>query len=196
MSVVEFRPRISQVSLIVCADLQGEYIALGRRFSITDTSLCLANCRRLLQAARALRIPVAHSRQMRGESHFNPHSSFADWIPEFRPRPNEMVHERSQPSLYSNPDFAAFVEHIREPTLVLAGLSGTQVCLSTAVGAFHRKHRLIFLSDCSASPSLGSLSEAESHEAVCRIIAQYAEVTELAEFLSQLEQPRVRRALT
>ena len=183
MNVVDFRPRLSRISLVVFADLQMEYVTPGRRFSIAETRRCLANCRRLLLAARALPLPVAHARQVRGETYFNPHSSFADWIPGFRPQPTEMVFERAQPSLYSNSEFVALVEHIRDPVVVIVGLSGAQACLSTAVGAAHRGHRLIFLGDCSASSPLGMLDEPASHDVICRIIAQYAEVTNLAVFL-------------
>jgi nicotinamidase-related amidase len=190
MTVVDFRPRPGGISLIVFADLQREYIAPGRRHSIAGVERCLAGCRRLLDAARALRIPVAHARQLRNDAFFNPHSEFSDWIPDFRPRPGEMVFEREQPSLYSNAEFAAFVEHIRHPVLVLAGLSASQACLSTAVGAHHRRHRLIFLGDCSASAPLGSLSEAEAHEAVCAVMAQYAEIATLSAFLGQISRPR------
>jgi nicotinamidase-related amidase len=195
MTVVDFRPRPSGISLIVFADLQMEYAAPGRRYSIADTQRCLANCRHLLEAARAMRIPVAHSRQLRNEAHFNPHSEFSDWIGGFRPHPGEMVFERAQPSLYSNADFAAFVEHIRSPALVLAGLSASQACLSTAIGAAHRRHRLICVSDCSASAPLGSLSEAEAHKAVCDVIAEYAEVTVLSALLGGIGRPRAVGAL-
>jgi nicotinamidase-related amidase len=142
-----------------------------------------------------MRIPIAHSRQIRNEAHFNPHSEFSDWIVGLRPHPGEMVFERAQPSLYSNADFAAFVDHIRHPALVLAGLSASQACLSTVIEAAHRRHRLIYLRDCSASVPLGSLSEAGAHQAVCDVIAEYTEVTELSALLGGIGGPRGPRAV-
>jgi nicotinamidase-related amidase len=195
MNVVDFRPRPSPVSVVVFADFQMEYAAPGRRFSIAESARCLANCRRLLETARTMRIPVAHARQLRNEAHFNPHSSFADWIEGFRPLPGEMVFERAQPSLYSSAEFAAFFEHIRDPALVMAGLFAAHAGLSTAVAAYHRRHRLIFLGDCSASAPLGALSGADAHRAVCDVIAQYSEVASLSAFLHQVGRPRMAGAL-
>jgi len=51
---------------------------------------------------------------------------------------------------------------------VLAGFAGETACLSTAIDAFHRKHRFSYLADASASHQLGELSAADVQKAVGR----------------------------
>jgi nicotinamidase-related amidase len=192
VNVIPFGQRqpVASSPLVIFADLQLEYVAAGRALAVDNVEPCLSNCRLLLDTARGLRLPIAHARQLRADVYFNRHSPFTDWIDSFRPRASEMVYERRLPSLYDNPDFAAFLSHMPDPTLILAGLTADQACLATAVEAHHRRHRVIFLGDCSATAALGALPEPASHEAVCTVISRYADVLTLDEFLARLAQPR------
>lgn len=190
MQVVPFLPasRVHAGCLVLFADLQMEYVTAGRAYAVTAAERCLENCRELLHLARQLRLPIAHFRQLRSESYFNRASRFSQWIDGFRPLPSEIVYERAAPSCYSNAEFGGFIDSITNPTIILAGLSGDQACLSTAIDASHRKDRLIFVSDCSATPSLGGLGEDQSHEAVCQIVARYSDVMTLRETVAQLNR--------
>jgi len=182
-------------AVVVFADLQMEYVARGRAYAIQDTDDCLANCRRWLAAARTLKLPIVHVRQIKSDVYFNQRSPFSRWIEGFAPLTTEMLYERSEPSCYANEDFDAFLGHIPNPLIVMAGLSGDQACLATAIDAHRRGHRLVMLGDCSASAALGSLSEAASHEAVCNLISRYAEVFTLDHLLDHLDSPAMGRSI-
>lgn len=172
-------------AIIAFVDLQREYLAEGRRHTIVDAQPSLDRCSRLLAAAREYRLPIAHFRQVRQSTYFNRESPATDWIETFRPRGHEMVFERSRPSLYASTDFASFLRHIDSPQIVLAGLSSDQAGLSTAIDAFHRDHTLIYVSDCSATPSIDELPENASHSFVGELIGRYAQVISLADFVEQ-----------
>jgi len=178
--------RTESAPLMVFVDLQQEYVATGRAYSVNQTSDCLSNCARLLAAARQHRLPIAHFRQVRPDTYFNRESEFSQWIEDFRPKANESVYERSLFSCYENEGFSAFLEHTTDPLIVVAGLSGEQACLSTAIDAYHRRHRMIFVRDCCATSSLAGLSEETSHNAVCDVISRYAEVHTVDHLLGQL----------
>lgn len=178
MNVVPFlspAPRGAK-PLICFVDLQVEYIAGNRELALTDREPWTSNCRLLLATARARRLPIAHFRQLRRESLFNEATEFADWIDEFRPRPFEMVFERSKPSCYTAERFADFMRSLTDPTMVLAGLTGAGACLATAVDALHRGHRCVFVGDASSTPSLDDLDEAASQRVVSELMRGFAEV--------------------
>ena len=177
---------------VVFTDLQVEYVTSGRAFAIDAVQPCLERCRLLLECVRDLGLPVCHFRQLGTGEYFNSGSKFSHWIEDFRPRPNEMVFERTLPSCYSNEAFASLLERSGDPTVVLAGLAGEEAVLSTAVDALHRDHKLIFVQDASASHSVAGWSEAETHEFLTNLIAIYSDVTTAQEMTRQFRHNPLR----
>lgn len=173
------QPQLPAVPLVALIDLQQEYLAEGRAHYIADTSECLKNCAKLLEMARQRRMPIAHFRRTSRDHFFNRETRFSHWIDDFKPRANEHVFEREQPSCFSQRGFWQLINAIDDPTVIFAGFSGERACLSTAVDAFHQGTRAIFLQDCSATQAIGELDEARSHSIVFDIIRHYAEVTTL-----------------
>jgi len=188
MAVLEFRRAVSAraIPLTVFIDLQAEYAAEGRAYNLTNIGGCLSNCRTLLNECRRLGLPIAHFRQLRPQAFFNTASRFSHWLPEFRPKPSEMVFERSLPSCYSNKEFCALVDSIDSPMIVLAGLTGERACLSTTIDAFHRGHVAVFIADASATRPLSGLSADDSHSAIAKVVSVYGEVTSTREFLDRI----------
>jgi nicotinamidase-related amidase len=180
--------------VIALVDLQMEYVSAGRAYAISDVEECLERCGALLEHSRSAGLPIAHFRQVRASTYFNGASPFSAWIREFQPRCNEMVFERALPSCYSNAAFCSFLESIREPSIVLAGLTGEEACLSTAIDALHRNHELIFVQDASTSRAINNLSEHDTHELISNIISVYAKTTNCSELLRHLEGLPLRRA--
>jgi nicotinamidase-related amidase len=174
------------VPLVVLVDLQVEYAALGRAYSLADIEPCLDNCRAVLSESRRLGLPIAHFRRTQANTYFNPVSPFSAWISDFRPRTNEMMFERRLPSCYSNREFCAFMEVVEAPTMVLLGLTGEGACLSTAVDGFHRGHTTIFVGDASASRPLPGLNAIDSHAAVIKIMSFYVDVVSTAGALDRI----------
>jgi nicotinamidase-related amidase len=188
MPIVQFlkRPSREHQPLICFVDLQVEYVAEGRALALEEVTAWTKNCRELLSVARAQRRPIAHFRQLRRGPFLNPATSFACWIEEFRPRPSEMVFERDLPSCYTSTDFASVLDHIDNPTIILAGLTGDGACLATVLEGFHRRHHYIFVRDASWTPRLGVLDGPASHACVSAIIGEYAEVSSTASIIRWL----------
>lgn len=193
MNVVTFpHPRGSPAAhlLMVFVDLQQEYASAGRAYAIDNLDGCLIACANLMRVVRDLRLTIAHFRQLRPEPCFNIASPYADWIEGFRPRASEAVFERALPSIYANADFCTYVGNIDAPTILVAGLSAERACLASAIDAYHRGHRLVFIEDCSASAPIGGLSEARSHECVTDLIGRFVDVTRSADLIELFDEPR------
>ena len=144
---------VSLIPTLVLLDLQQEYIAAPRLFSLPEAEAALENCRLALTHARRVGLPVAFLRMVDQSPFFNPVLSYSHWISGFEPLTSEMVFERSKPSCYANREFAHAMSE-GGGHFVLAGFSGEAGCLATAVEAFHRGHRVTYLADASASHDL------------------------------------------
>lgn len=169
---------------LVLVDMQQEYIAASRLMSLPHAAAALENCRAALNHARSKGFPVALIRQFSRSAYFNPAMAFSNWISGFEPTGADMVFERESPSCYSSALFAQFMEGCGGQ-FALAGFAGETACLSTAIDAFHRKHRFSYLADASASHDLGDLSAAEVQKAVTGIVAVYGEIVTTREWMDE-----------
>jgi len=167
---------VPSIPTLVLLDLQQEYTASPRLFSIPKIETALENCHAALALARELGLPVAFLRLIGKAPFFNPALSYSHWIPGFQPLTSEMVFERSKPSCYANRDFSDAMSQ-GGGHFVLAGFSGESGCLATAIEAFHRGHKVTFLADASASHSLNEITAAKVHDTVVQLIGLYADVT-------------------
>jgi nicotinamidase-related amidase len=68
--------------------------------------------------------------------------------------------------------------------IVLVGFAGESACLSTLIDAFHRNHKVTYLTDASASHALDEMSADDVHRAVAKISGVYGEVHETAEWIA------------
>jgi nicotinamidase-related amidase len=175
---------VSRIPTLVLLDLQQEYTAAPRLYSIPKAEAALENCRMALAHSRKMGFPVAFLRMVGRSPFFNPALSYSRWIPGFEPLTSEMVFERSMPSCYANREFGhAMTESGGH--FVLAGFSGEAGCLATAVEAFHRGHSVTYLADASASLRLNQIPAALVHETVVELIGLYGEVTTTREWISE-----------
>ena len=116
---------VSLIPTLVLLDMQQEYIASPRLYSIPDAETALENCRLALMHSRRTGLPVAFLRMVDRSPFFNPVLSYSSWISGFEPLTSEMVFERSKPSCYANREFAhAMTEGGGH--FVLAGFSGEE----------------------------------------------------------------------
>jgi nicotinamidase-related amidase len=185
-NVVNLRSYAYEASIptLVLLDLQQEYIASPRLYSIPQAEKALENCRLALAHSRRAGLPVAFLRMIGRSPFFNPALSYSNWIPGFEPLTTEMVFERSKPSCYANREFAhAMTEGGGH--FVLAGFSGEAGCLATAVEAFHQGHRVTYLADASASLGLGQIPASTVHETVAQLIGLYGEVTTTRDWIAE-----------
>ncbi len=124
-SVVSLRnfANSSSVPIVVFVDMQQEYLAQPRLLAIPEIDHALDNCRRALDHAREIGLPVAFIRMVAESAFFNRATPFVRWIEGFEPARNEMVFERASPSCYSCEPFTALVNQSRGG-IVLAGFAG------------------------------------------------------------------------
>ena len=173
----------SNVPIVVLVDMQQEYLAKPRLFAISKIDRALDNCRRVLDHARDIGLPVAFMRLLNESAFFNRATPFVRWIEGFEPYRNEMVFERGSPSCYSCEPFAALMNQSRGG-MVLAGFAGESACLSTLIDAFHRNHRVTYLCDASASHALEDVPADEIHRVVSKISGLYGEVYETTDWIA------------
>ena len=173
----------SNVPIVVLVDMQQEYLAKPRLFAISKIDRALDNCRKVLDHARDIGLPVAFMRLLNESAFFNRATPFVRWIEGFEPYRNEMVFERSSPSCYSCEPFAALMNQSRGG-IVLAGFAGESACLSTLIDAFHRNHRVTYLCDASASHALEDVPAGEIHRAVSKISGLYGDVYETTDWIA------------
>jgi nicotinamidase-related amidase len=171
---------------LVLVDLQQEYVAGSRLMALPHADRALANCRAALDHARSKGFPVAFLRQVSRSAYFNPATAFSGWIRGFEPTRADMVFERESPSCYSSALFAQFMDGCGGH-FALAGFAGETACLSTAIDAFHRKHRFSYLADASASHGLDELSAADVQKAVTGIVGVYGEIVTTRGWTSESE---------
>jgi nicotinamidase-related amidase len=173
----------SNVPIVVLVDMQQEYLAKPRLLAISKIDRALDNCRRVLDHAREIGLPVAFMRLLNESAFFNRATPFVRWIEGFEPYRNEMVFERGSPSCYSCEPFAALMNQSRGG-MVLAGFAGESACLSTLIDAFHRNHRVTYLCDASASHALEDVPADEIHRAVSKISGLYGDVYETTDWIA------------
>src|ERR1700726_914224 len=87
--------------ILVCADLQTEYLTEGRSHVITDAEAITSRCLELMTLWRNNLWPVMHLKRIAQAAGFNPASNLTDWIAELKPRPGEPGSEHPPPSAYT-----------------------------------------------------------------------------------------------
>ena len=195
MTLIQFprRHRQTQAPILALMDLQMEYVAEDSDFFIGHLGGCLHNCRRLLHAARARGLPIAHFRQLMSGPSFNENSALSGWIEEFRPLPSEAVYQRDVPSAYRNDIFRTFAEAMDTPLVLLAGLTSDRACLSTVIDAAHLGHRIAFVEDASACSGIGGRAAADSHAFVTDLVAEFCDVISTDQALDKFSHADPRR---
>ena len=124
----------------------------------------LPDIRRLLEAARAARIPVFFSRGLvapdlsdvglwKGWAHRTGHSQVegtrgAEIVPELAPLPGEHVVRKRRPSAFFASDLDVFLRGHRVDTLILAGSSMSGCVRATVVDGFSLDYRVMMVREC------------------------------------------------
>ena len=167
--------------ILICADLQIEYLTEGRSHVITDADATISRCRDLMTLWRDNLWPVMHLKRIAQAAWFNPASNLTNWIAEMKPRPGELAFEHPLPSAYSSTRFAEYMSNMRNIRCVLSGFSLDETILSTVVDGFHRSHRYQVVSDAVACRRQGIGGAASYKLALIRVIGNYAGIVESAE---------------
>jgi len=163
----------SLAKTLVLLDVQRDSVADDATSS--DVSAAIGNCRSVLRHARGCGLQVAFTRWLGRGAFFGDDTTFAGWLDGFEPTRQDRIFDRGQPSCYSNPLFEEVIGQ-GGGQFILAGITGETACLATAVDAFHRGHKMIFLADASACQRLGEFNPSDVHRVVTKVIGQFGEV--------------------
>ena len=164
----------SDPPILVCADLQTEYLTEGRSDVISDAEAITSRCLELMTLWRDNLWPVMHLKRIAQAAWFNPASNLTNWIAEFKPRPGELTFEHPLPSAYSSTRFAEYMSNLRNIRCVLMGFSLEETILSTVVDGFHRSHRYQIVSDAVACRHTDVGDAATYKLAVVKVIGNFA----------------------
>jgi nicotinamidase-related amidase len=177
------------VPTLVLLDLQQDWLSGARRLDFKQSAGALRNCREALAHARHMGFPVAFVRRSKRPSAA---AAMARWIERFEPLGSDMVFERDKPSCFASPLFADVMATSGGP-IVLAGFSGEAACLASALDAFHRGHEFTFLSDASASRTVGGTAADQVHALLTQVIRLYGAVTDTARWVRTTKSIRTDR---
>jgi nicotinamidase-related amidase len=169
--------------MLVCADLQVEYLTEERGHAVSDAEAIMSRCLELMTLWRANLWPVMHLKRIAQAAWFNPASNLTNWIAELRPRPGELAFEHPLPSAYSSARFADYASSIRNIRFVAIGFSLDETILSTVVEGFHRSHRFQVIGDAVACGRAGAGNAASYRDAVVRVIGNFAGVHHSADLI-------------
>ena len=169
--------------ILICADLQTEYLTEGRRHLIADAEAITSRCLELMTVWRSNLWPILHLKRIAQAAWFNPASNLTDWIPEFKPKPGELGFEHPLPSAYSSTRFAEYMSNMKNIRCVLLGFSLDETILSTVVDGFHRGHRYQIVSDAVACRRPGIGDVASYKQAVVKVIGNFAGIQGSADLI-------------
>jgi nicotinamidase-related amidase len=133
--------------VLICADLQCEYLAQGRRHLIAEADAVIPRCLELMTLWRDNLWPVIHLKRIAQAAWFNPASNLTDWIAELKPQPGELAFEHPLPSAYSSSRFTEYMASIRGGHCLMVGCSLDETILATVIDGFHRGHRFGVVGD-------------------------------------------------
>ena len=169
--------------ILVCADLQIEYLTEGRRHVIADADAISSRCLELMTLWRNNLWPILHLKRIAQAAWFNPASNLTNWIADLKPRPGELAFEHPLPSAYSSTRFAEYMANMKNIRCVVLGFSLDETILSTVVDGFHRSHRYQIVSDAVACRRLGTGDAASYKMAVVKAIGNFAGILESADLM-------------
>src|ERR1700758_4439993 len=169
--------------ILVCADLQTEYLTEGRSHVIGDAEAIMSRSLRLMTHWRDNLWPVMHLKRIAQAAWFNPASNLTNWIVELRPQPGELCFEHPLPSAYSSARFSEYMANIRCLNCVLAGFSLDETILATVVEGFHRSDRYQIVCDAVACRRAGADDADAYKNAVIKVIGNFAGIRTSGELI-------------
>lgn len=180
--------RCRLVPPLVFVDLHTDQIRPAREFPPGLIGAVLANCRQLLERARARGWPLGFVTPLAAGGKNGP-----GWIAGFEPQRHDMVFERTNASCYSSREFAGAITQAGG-IFALAGFSGDGACLSTMIDAAHNGHHTGFVTDASATRPLPGRSAAECHDALLIVARRYASLVTATRWIEIAERIQSRRS--
>jgi nicotinamidase-related amidase len=171
--------------ILICADLQTEYLTEGRSHVIVDADAVTAQCLELLMLWRGNLWPVMHLKRIAQAAWFNPASKLTDWVAALKPKPGELTFEHPLPSAYSSTRFAEYMANMKAIRCVMLGFSLDETILSTVVDGFHRSHSYQIVRDAVACRRPAEGDAATYKDIVVKVIGNYARVRNSSDLIAE-----------
>jgi nicotinamidase-related amidase len=156
--------------VLLCLDLQMEFIAPGRPFADPDGDLIAARCSELIQDAREAGWSVVHTQLHRGGP-LIAGQGLTQPIPGCEPRPGEVLLRRAGVSAFAHPDLEGVLQGAAESGAYVIGFSAPLSLTSTLFDAEDRGQTLRL----STAPWAGRMSANGARRNPARLLVHTAE---------------------
>jgi nicotinamidase-related amidase len=167
--------------VLICADLQMEYLMEGRRHLLSGAEAIATTCHEILTFWRSSLCPIVHLKRVAQAAWFNPASNLTDWIQQLKPKPGELAFEHPLPSAYSSARFAEYMTNMKNLRCILLGFSLDETILSTAIDGYHRGHRYQIIKDAVACKNPRDGDATAYRNAVMEVMSNYVTFLKLSD---------------
>lgn len=210
--------QVSDINPAKCAlivvDMENDFVAPGAPMETPAGRAMLPNLTRAIDFCRHVRAKVIYTTHAHREDGCDAGMFAKLWPPiaskaglvdgtkgieiydEVVPKPGEIVVKKHRYSAFYGTDLDIILRGSGIDTVVIAGVTTENCCLSTARDALFRDYKVVFLSDATATfdyPDVGqgAMSAAEVHKATLVILSvSTAHVMKVGEFISRMKSPK------
>ena len=153
------------VPVLVCLDLQMEFVAPGRPFADPDGEAAAAICADVIARARQAGWSVVHAQLHQGGP-LMAGLGLTQPIPGCEPRPGEVLLRRAGVSAYAHPDLDGIMEGALGAQAYLIGFSAGTSLNATLFDAQDRGHDLTLIKEAVGAADVGEWAS-EENRALC-----------------------------
>lgn len=153
------------VPILLCMDLQMEFVAPGRPWADPDGEAVAARCAEMIELARESGWTLVHA-QLHPGGPMMAGDGLPQPIPGCEPRPGEVLLRRAGVSAYAHPDMAGILEGAMGAPSFMIGFSAPMSLTSTLLDAEERGHGLALIDDTVGAADVGEWG-AEHTRALC-----------------------------
>ncbi|MEO1039421.1 MAG: isochorismatase family protein [Pseudomonadota bacterium] len=182
--------------LLLCVDLQMEFIAPGRPWADPDGEELAQSCISVLDHARRSGWTIVHTQLHQGGPMLEGGGAMPRSIPGCAPRREEVLLKRAGISAFAHPDLDGVLAACQEEGSVMIGFTAPMSLTTTLYDAADRGHSLKLLEEACGAAHVGEWG-AEHTRALCLATAEkLGRLTSLADYDGALGQlATLRRAL-
>ncbi|KAA5801042.1 cysteine hydrolase [Alkalicaulis satelles] len=152
------------VPVLLCLDLQQEFVAQGRPWADPDGDCVAATCARIIAGARDSGWSLVHTHLYQGAPMIAGHG-LTQPIPGCEPRPGEVLLRRAGVSAYAHPDLEGLLEGWGGRAYLI-GFSAPMSLTATLFDSSDRGHGLTLIEEAVGAADVGEWG-AEHTRALC-----------------------------
>ena len=181
--------------VLLCMDLQMEFVAPGRPFADPDGEVIAARCASLIRDAREAGWSVVHAQLHQGGPLIAGHG-LTQPIPGCEPRPGEVLLRRAGVSAFAHPDLDGVVEAAAGSGAYVIGFSAPLSLTSTLFDAEDRGQNLLFVGDAIGGADVAEWSAEESRALLVHTAERLNRSVTLTELQDRLRSTRPLTAVS